>query len=156
MFKTPETLTTEDRQKLDAIMAYENPAVVARYVADHNATPAQSEEVWTAWKQFAATCHLMEGRKTTSKPVDDMWHTFLLHSRSYAEFCAKFLDGHFLHHEPSADEESPAYYEKTRGFAEAVFGSINDYVWPKQTPGMARCLSGGDCRVSCRRACRAQ
>lgn len=151
MFRKADTLTAEDRSKIEAIMGYENPAVLERYMADHGATRSQAEEVWKAWKQFAVTCHFMEGRKTTSKTVDDMWHIFLLHSRSYADFCSRFLDGHFLHHEPSADEESPNYYMKTREYAEAVFGSVDNRVWPNQTPGLERCVSGGDCRSNCRR-----
>jgi hypothetical protein len=33
------------------------------------------------------------------KPIDEMWHQFILCTRSYSQFCEKFLGG-YLHHEP--------------------------------------------------------
>lgn len=36
-----------------------------------------------------------------SQVVDDLWHEFILHTRSYEEFCKQAF-GHFLHHTPAA------------------------------------------------------
>ena len=42
-----------------------------------------------------------------SKPVDEVWHACLLHSRLYADLCQQVF-GYFLHHEPAtnADDDS--------------------------------------------------
>lgn len=34
-----------------------------------------------------------------SKEVDHGWHAFILHTREYADFCAR-VAGHFVHHAP--------------------------------------------------------
>ncbi|HEY0623416.1 hypothetical protein [Sphingomonas sp.] len=137
------------------LMSYTNDAVLKRYAEDHKCSMEEAERVFTAWKQFAVTAHFMKGRKTVSRTVDDMWHTFLLHSRSYADFCDRYLQGYFLHHEPTSDEKSPENYVSTREFAEGLFAEIDDSIWPKATPGLARCLSGGDCRIDRPTRCRA-
>jgi hypothetical protein len=36
--------------------------------------------------------------------VDEMWHTFMLFSRDYAEFCDRYF-GTFQHHSPTTHEE---------------------------------------------------
>jgi hypothetical protein len=33
------------------------------------------------------------------RPIDEMWHQFILCTRSYSSFCESFLDG-YLHHQP--------------------------------------------------------
>ena len=38
--------------------------------------------------------------------VDIGWHTFLLHTRDYAEFCDR-IAGRFIHHEPEDGSEWP-------------------------------------------------
>jgi hypothetical protein len=48
--------------------------------------------------------HLKSGRKYVSMPsqvVDDLWHEFILNTRSYDAFCSQAF-GRFLHHTPSA------------------------------------------------------
>lgn len=47
--------------------------------------------------------YLKGGRKTVSMPsqvVDDLWHEFILHTRSYEGFCRRAFGG-FLHHTPA-------------------------------------------------------
>jgi hypothetical protein len=53
-----------------------------------------------------------------SKPVDNVWHTCLLFSRLYAQYCQEAF-GHFVHHEPAAghdpaDSAAPALARETR------------------------------------------
>lgn len=35
--------------------------------------------------------------------IDNMWHTFLLFTKDYHEFCSNYLGGVFFHHEPIVD-----------------------------------------------------
>jgi hypothetical protein len=39
-------------------------------------------------------------------PVEEAFHSFVLNTRLYSEFCAKFL-GQFFHHDPLVDESGP-------------------------------------------------
>ncbi|MBP2322633.1 hypothetical protein JOF56_003018 [Kibdelosporangium banguiense] len=43
-----------------------------------------------------------------SSLVDIGWHTFILYTKEYAEFCAQITGGRFIHHYPS-DEEGVDY-----------------------------------------------
>jgi hypothetical protein len=56
-----------------------------------------------ALRQFFLA-YLLGGRRPVgmpSKVVDDLWHAFILHTRSYHAFCREAF-GRFLHHTPSA------------------------------------------------------
>src|SRR5690606_28161878 len=46
-----------------------------------------------------------------AKAIDLMWHTFLLYTRQYAEFCDRYF-GFFLHHQPRSREERKAWQER--------------------------------------------
>ena len=48
--------------------------------------------------------HLHSGRKFVSMPsqvVDDLWHEFILYTRTYERFCQQAF-GRFMHHTPAA------------------------------------------------------
>jgi len=47
--------------------------------------------------QFRAAIH------AEMKEIDDMWHTFLLFTQDYANFCQDYF-GSFIHHDPSVEE----------------------------------------------------
>lgn len=55
-----------------------------------------------ALRQFFLA-HLKSGCKYVSMPsqvVDDLWHEFILHTKSYQQFCQRAF-GQFLHHAPA-------------------------------------------------------
>jgi hypothetical protein len=50
-------------------------------------------------------CYLALASANTVNPtkiVDDAWHSFILHTRDYAEYCLMHF-GKFIHHVPSVD-----------------------------------------------------
>lgn len=38
--------------------------------------------------------------------MDNMWHTFLLFTKDYYEFCSNHLGGVFFHHEPIINNDN--------------------------------------------------
>ncbi|MFF4118950.1 glycine-rich domain-containing protein [Streptomyces sp. NPDC001714] len=48
---------------------------------------------------FLAACDYSTRPLSPSPLVDDFWHTFLLHTKAYREFCEKTF-GRFLDHQP--------------------------------------------------------
>ncbi len=48
-----------------------------------------------------------------SKAVDVGWHTFILHTVDYAEFCER-VAGRFIHHVPTLDAETEEVGAATR------------------------------------------
>jgi hypothetical protein len=107
---------------LDDVLAYRHPGVVRRYVKDQAAAPAEAEEVFREllkWLYVAYRSVAERGAEADEpdagcvmtsdlEKIDRMWHTFLLFTQDYAEFCERYF-GFFLHHVPedAADEEPP-------------------------------------------------
>ncbi|UUN27043.1 hypothetical protein [Streptomyces sp. FIT100] len=73
--------------------------------------------------QAIAMCYVMGTTNSgalmaPSETVDPGWHTFMLHSAEYAEWCREQF-GYFLHHSPNSKT-------RTRGLMVDVVGKIRD------------------------------
>ena len=101
---------------LNKLMNYQNEKIFSRYYLDYPYTELQAEEalkelmkfIWLSIKHrsekmlrpnnnllnFSCTIH------SEMSDIDNMWHTFLLFTKDYHEFCNAYLDGVFFHHEP--------------------------------------------------------
>lgn len=87
---------------VSSVASYQNEAVVARFIRDYHKTPEQAEQCFDELKEFLAEVAVAANRiEPPSKDVDQMWHTFLLFTRDYAEFCKESF-GKFIHHSPQA------------------------------------------------------
>jgi len=109
------TTTTLPRVSLAEVLAYRHPGVVRRYVKDHGASPEEAAELFEETLKWLYLCYrcatdLPEGTGCTLSPdiakLDDAWHTFLLFTRDYADFCDRYF-GFFLDHFPNEDEPGP-------------------------------------------------
>jgi hypothetical protein len=67
-----------------------------------------------------------------------MWHTFLLFTKDYKNFCEDNL-GMFINHEPFENAAPEAYLE-TRAFMEEYFGYVDEQLWSPDAK--ADCSSG--------------
>ena len=105
---------------LAEVLAYRHPGVVRRYAKEQHASREEAEEVFqeTLKWLYLCGCGLREDFACSMTPeiakLDEMWHTFLMFTRDYADFCERYF-GFFLHHVPNEDEE-----EAREGGAEAV------------------------------------
>jgi hypothetical protein len=142
-----EQLTEEGRLHLAALMSYENEAVIIRFVEDQELDLETARRIFHGLKQYLAVCIFTGGKRTPAKIVDECWHTFLLHSRDYADFCEKFTRG-FVHHEPAIDDSGFSFYPMTRRCVLALFGKIDDEVWPPEHLHYARCISTKDAEIA--------
>jgi hypothetical protein len=125
-------------QSTEVIMAYENERLYERFVADYGGSLLDARDRFTALKQFLMICAVRPGIKVASDEIDQMWHTFLLFTREYRNFCTDRL-GRYIEHEPFEDPQ-PTYYEITRDFASSLFGELDLRYWPLE--GKADCTSG--------------
>src|SRR5260370_14270763 len=120
------------------ILAYENDRLVKRFARDYGATLYESRRCFKALKEFLIVCAVKPAYKVTSDPVDRMWHSFLLFTRDYQQFCEQNL-GMFINHEPFENAAPQAYLE-TRSFVEDYFGYIDEQLW--SVDAKADCSSG--------------
>lgn len=90
---------------LNAVLAYENDAVVQRYCAEY--PQVSHETAQQIFKDLLAWLWLSEhrlARQLTSHMItplavlDEMWHIFILHTRNYSGFCQQYFN-RYLHHE---------------------------------------------------------
>ncbi|GAA0606544.1 hypothetical protein GCM10010174_24420 [Kutzneria viridogrisea] len=78
-----------------------------RIAADGGMGFREAESIMSEALAFLAACAVNTGEPLSpSNAVDLGWHTFILHTRDYAEFCDR-VAGHFIHHVPD-DEPAPS------------------------------------------------
>lgn len=125
-------------QQVADVISYEHPRLIKRYATDYRVSEDTARQRFIGLKQFLTVCAMMPGAKITSDTIDSMWHTFLLFTSDYRQFCESYL-GRFIHHEPF-EVPNPGAYIDTRHFAEQLFGPLNPELWPISAKG--DCSSG--------------
>jgi hypothetical protein len=132
------TILRETPQPVNQILGYRHERLLQRYMSDNSTTRERAEQAFTAFKQFMVVCAIKPGLKITSEPIDQMWHSFLLFTKDYKEFCDTYL-GRFINHAPF-EQAAPSIYLETRAFTKNFFGNIDEKFWPVQAK--ADCSSG--------------
>lgn len=116
---------------LSKLMSYKNNKIISRYNKDYPDANMQAEEALKELMKFIWLCqkHKVEKSRRPNdsslhfscaihsemRDIDNMWHTFLLFTRDYHDFCNYYLEGVFFHHEPiiNSDEQvSDKHYEE--------------------------------------------
>lgn len=126
-------LSTEDR--IAMLWKWDFGRVISKLA---NATLAgdlrEATEMVAEDKKYIAL-HIRTGdNMPMSVQVDPAWHTHLLFTRDYAQFCRDII-GHFLHHEPTVQELEVAaladgYRNTTLRHYETYFGPAPQKWWP--------------------------
>ncbi|WP_058525637.1 hypothetical protein [Legionella erythra] len=89
---------------LAAILAYQNSTVVRHFAYHHPAFDDKASQ--QLFNDLLAWLWLNAYRQQTERrtylfgpllPLDDMWHTFILHTRDYMDFCQAFFKTYFHH-----------------------------------------------------------
>jgi len=104
---------------LDEVLRYENDEVVHRFTADHGIEKADAEEIFLETKRWLWLCasEMASAENgigeripllSEARVIDLMWHTFLLFTRDYADFCQKYF-GFYVHHHPRTHVEKMAW-----------------------------------------------
>lgn len=116
---------------LQNLLKYKNEKVISRYQIEYPHSIMSGEEALVELLKYIWLCHKHSLDKKLypknnslnfdcvihieMEDIDNMWHTFLLFTRDYHEFCNTYLNGVFFHHDPiSAGENniSKKTYEK--------------------------------------------
>lgn len=94
---------------LEQVLLYENDEVIRRFMKNHGVSLPEAQEIFTEtkrWLWFAAQRSPSDQLPlfNDGNPIDLMWHTFLLFTFDYAQFCQKYF-GKFVHHYPRLSAE---------------------------------------------------
>jgi hypothetical protein len=82
--------------------------VLERYASDYLASLEDAKTLERELKRYLILCALYPNQRyVMGGPVDDLWHTFLLFTQLYVEFCEQ-VAGRFIHHVPADPYDGPA------------------------------------------------
>ncbi|MGI0036892.1 MAG: glycine-rich domain-containing protein [Nitrososphaera sp.] len=144
-YRRLDGLPIETIQALQWLELYKIPdGVVSRLVeksAYSQMSAAEILEMIAEFKKFVALLVINHSKKRrvemTNEEIDEIWHTFILFTKEYQEFC-KMLVGEYIHHEPNVpaddvDQSAVRNYPSpgSRNFDEdyeKYFGNLNK-VW---------------------------
>ena len=115
---------------LDEVLAYSDSDIVYRFQKTYGVSREQSEDIFNQCKKWLWLSHQrrLAGLDTNlfiDPPlvvIDEMWHNFVLFTKQYFEFCAKYF-GYYIHHGPATEAEDR---ETLEGIA--ALGSIEERV----------------------------
>jgi hypothetical protein len=94
-------LTDDQRRALQSLHHYDLTPVRLSLLYDGVLPPAWVDEAIWEFRRFMGLCVLTPlAVPMTSRPIDEVWHTFLLHTELYAAFCQRIF-GFFAHHQPT-------------------------------------------------------
>jgi hypothetical protein len=95
---------------------------------------------------FLQACALNPGAGLSPAwAIDIGWHTFILHTKEYAEFCER-VAGRFIHHNPTDDaDEKVGKYGPVAATLAAMRGAgipIDEDLWKAHAANCSQCHAG--------------
>ncbi|MGW1029879.1 glycine-rich domain-containing protein [Streptomyces sp. NPDC002577] len=119
-----------------------------RITTDHpEISEATARRIVGQTAAFLATSGQQPGQSLApSKLVDIGWHTFILHTVDYADFCQNVV-GQFVHHVPTSEDEqmpgSPTETrERTLAAITAAGYTVDGKLWPEASSECTQCHAG--------------
>jgi hypothetical protein len=107
-------------------------AIVQRYAHDHDVSIEDAHVLFEETKKFLAVCASASPEEvlhmSPSEVQDEMWHTFILHTKDYMDFCHNQF-GVYLHHVPCTGDREDVSPDRARVAAEKMFGRIAPRWW---------------------------
>jgi hypothetical protein len=85
-----------------------------RISTDEQVDRARADRIMDQALAFLGTCATSAEPLTPSDAVDVGWHTFVLYTREYAQFCDR-IAGRFIHHVPTDDTSESTVEQPARG-----------------------------------------
>jgi len=126
---------TEAARLMKIADAIDIATVVARFAREQKTTLPRALAVATEAKRYLVLCAMNAEPYAVGGEVDSFWHTFVLFTQRYADFCQK-VAGHFIHHVPGDDlpadpVASKAQYAATLRDYRLAYGTAADpSIWP--------------------------
>ncbi|WP_367607831.1 hypothetical protein [Legionella sp. W05-934-2] len=118
---------------LSDLLDYQHPKVIQTYVRTFQVDESEAIALFQEMLTFLwiSTKHTLDRQAQPNnkqlqfqfvmhqemRPIDDMWHNFILYTRDYIQFCDRYF-GTYIHHEPDiAIDKIPTEAEFTTNMA---------------------------------------
>ena len=122
--------------------------IISRIIKEHECSRELAEAILHETLTFMhVSAHNLGGGLGPSPIVDIGWHTFILHTVAYTEYCQRAF-GFYLHHNPFTETEQQTI---ARPIADTVaFMAENGIVYdPNLWESAACCTPGTSCKGNC-------
>ncbi len=111
-------------------LSYENEEIVESFRANYGVTLDAARELFEECKKWLWLCGTRPRsmRLTVFGPMkmlDEMWHTFILFTREYTEYCTENF-GFYIHHAPTTRAESEQHRQRDAANPEATQAQVRD------------------------------
>lgn len=128
--------------EINEILKFTPPVLlIKRFCQEHKVSEREATERFEETKKFLYLCATNKDvNYAPSLEVDEMWHEFILNTKSYFDFCEKA--GGYLHHIPS-DKSEIESYKRTLRDMKLLYGQLNSRFWLENN------ASAGHCGHSC-------
>lgn len=111
-------------------LAYQNDEIVASFRRTYGVSLEEARQLFEEVKKWLWLCGTRPRsmRLTVFGPMrllDEMWHTFILFTREYSEYCQTHY-GFYIHHAPTTNAESDQYRQRAAANAEATHAQLRE------------------------------
>ena len=111
-------------------LSYQNEEIVESFRRTYGVSVEQARELFEETKKWLWLCGTRPRsmRLTVFGPMkllDEMWHTFILFTREYTEYCTENF-GFYIHHAPTTRAESDQYRERAAASPEATQAQLRE------------------------------
>jgi hypothetical protein len=117
---------------------------------DEKQTRERATELLNSFLQWFSLIPLIEPGETyvmLKTPVEEAFHSFVLNTRAYKQFCDTFL-GYFFHHDPITEERAPEMQGGIRYTVELLEKYYGESLLPPLRD-WRRQLNDGSARIAC-------
>ena len=126
---------TAQQETIRRAMEFPMEYVTTRYAEDQELPVEVAREHERELRRWLALC-AARGGYAMRGPIDEFWHTFIIFTKEYSEFCEQ-VAGQFIHHVPKTaaqGEEDPTkggYYRFLEDYEKVFNETPPPHIWPK-------------------------
>jgi hypothetical protein len=137
---------------IETAMSFPMDDLLRKYCMEHSLPIETAREHEREIKRFLALSVINSSTKyVMSGPMDELWHSFILFTKKYQEFCY-VVAGHYIHHLPSVPNDKPidfgGYMQLLQDY-QVLFGEEPPtQYWPRPEKKSPDSLSDG-CAPHC-------
>lgn len=148
------------RTALEIANQFDMTEVLGRYQEETRLPSDVIAEHALELKKFLTLCAVNPGNYGMRGPIDELWHTFIIFTEKYHQFCQQ-LCGKYIHHFPVPHKDAAhfqpdavdAYKSFLEDYAEAFGVEPPLHIWPRPLPGSNDSPSCNKCGSACSHKC---
>jgi hypothetical protein len=119
-----------DQEIESAILSFDMSAVTQKFADERKIDIEQAQRYEAELKRYFFMCGAYKKHYAMAGKVDDLWHTFIVHTEQYSQFCDSVF-GSFFHHIPAGSALKEKDFGQTMRYLRFLVDYFRHY---KETP----------------------